>query len=93
MQLECNERGDLFVDPKFLSKRFCLTPHELQRRMRIGLVTSLIEAGSGQDEGRRRITVRCGRTAWRAIVDGGNNITSEELLSLGQPDKLPCALR
>lgn len=84
MRLECSEKGDLFVDPGFLSQRLCLDPRELRRRMRIGLVTSLVETGTGDDEGQRRLTVRCGKTAWRAIVDGGNNITSEELLSLGE---------
>ncbi len=86
MRLECNEKGDLFVDPDFLSRKLCLTPQELQRRMKIGLVTSLVEAGTGPDAGRRRITVRCGRTAWRAIVDDGNAITSEELVSLRAMD-------
>lgn len=82
MRLESNEKGDLFVDPDFLSERFRLSPQELRRRMRIGLVTSLVEAGTGEDAGHRRITVRCGATAWRAIVDAGNTITSEELVSL-----------
>ena len=86
MRLECNEKGDLFLDPEFLSRRLCLTAHELQRRMRIGLVTSPVEAGAGDDGGRRRITVRSGKTAWRAIVDNANNVTSEELVSLeGNP--------
>ena len=84
MRLESNEKGDLFVDPEFLSKKLCLTSHELQRRMRIGLVTSLVESGADSDRGTRRITVRCGSIAWRAIVDDGNNITSEQLLSLGE---------
>ena len=84
MQLECSESGDLIVDAELLSARLCLTVTELQRRMRIGLVTSLVESGTGDDDGMRRITVRCGRTAWRAIVDGGNNVTGEELLNLGE---------
>lgn len=82
MKLECNEKGDVFVDPAFLSRRLCLDPRELHRRMRIGSVTSLVEAGIGDDEGQRRITVRSGRTAWRAIVDDANNLISEELISL-----------
>lgn len=82
MKLEGNAQGDLFIDPAVLSSKFCLHPLELQRRMRIGLITSLIEAGSGEDEGRRRITVRSVGTAWRAIIDGANNVTSEELIRL-----------
>lgn len=91
MRLECNENGDLFVDPDFLSKRLCLTSPELQRRMRIGLVTSLVEAGIGDDLGRRRITVRSGSIAWRAIVDDDNIIASEELVSVDRKPAPSCA--
>lgn len=83
MRLDCNENGDVVVDADLLSRRLCIAVDELKRRMRIGLVTSLVEAGTGADEGLRRVTVRCGRTAWRATIDDGNNVTSEELLSLG----------
>lgn len=82
MKIERNDQGDFFVDPTLLSAKLCLDPRELQRRMKIGLVTSLVEAGTGDDEGRRRITVRCGRTVWRAVIDGGDNVISEELASL-----------
>jgi hypothetical protein len=92
MRLECNEKGDFFVDPGFLSQRLCLTPQELQRRMRIGLVTSVVETGIGNDAGQRRITVRCGKIAWRAVVDGSDTVTSEELLSLGEYAERACAL-
>lgn len=84
MMLECDEKGDVFLDPDLVSAKLSLTPHELQRRMKIGLVTSLVEAGIGEDEGLRRITVRCGAVAWRAIVDGQNMIVSEELVNLGR---------
>jgi hypothetical protein len=91
MRLECDETGDLFVDPDFLSRRLCLTVEEFRRRLRMGLVTSLVEAGDGDDEGRRRLTVRCGRTAWRAIVDADNEVTSEELVSVA-PNPPACGV-
>lgn len=92
MKLESDEKGDLYVDPVFVADRLCLAPQELQRRMRIGLVTSLVETGVGEDQGLRRITVRSGSIAWRAIVDGGNTIMSEELISQGCESPKP-ALR
>ncbi|WP_442580155.1 DUF6522 family protein [Mesorhizobium sp. ASY16-5R] len=52
--------------------------------MSIGLVTSLVETGTDGDAGQCRLTVRCGKIAWRAIIDGGNNITGDELLSLSE---------
>ncbi len=87
MKLECDETGDVFVDPDVLARRLCLHPQELRRRMRIGLVTSLIEVGSGTDRGRRRVTVRTGRTAWRAIVAEDHTVISEELISVADPPR------
>lgn len=82
MRLERDEKGDLFVDPDFLSAKLRVAPGELRRRMRMGLVASVVEQGIGDDEGRRRITIRSGRTAWRAILDADDRITSEEIVSL-----------
>lgn len=91
MKLSCSTSGDLYVEPEFLAGRLCLTQQELRRRMRIGLVTSLVEAGAGDDEGRRRVTVRCGRIAWRAIVDHDNVVTSEEMVSLDDAPRQGCS--
>ena len=85
MKLECDDAGDLFVDPEMLAVRLCLHPRELRRRMRVGLVTSLIEIGTGDDEGRRRVTVRTGRIAWRAIVGADNSVLREERISIAAP--------
>jgi hypothetical protein len=36
----------------------------------------------GEDEGRQRLTVRCGNRAWTAVVDAGGNVVSENLTML-----------
>lgn len=82
MKLETDSRGDFFVDPSMLAERLGLGAQELRRRMRLGLVTSTVEQGSQQDEGRRRLTVRNGNTVWRAIVDSDRTVLSEEAFTL-----------
>ena len=51
--------------------------------MRLGLVTSLVEAGEGEHTGLRRLTVRCGAAVWRAVVDADDQIVEEE--RIGEP--------
>jgi hypothetical protein len=38
--------------------------------------------GLGEDEGQRRLTVRCGNRAWTAVVDAGGDVVSENLTVL-----------
>lgn len=82
IKFEVDESGDLIVDPVVLSARLSLDTEDLRRRMRIGLVTSLIEVGIGTDEGRRRVTVRCGDKAWRAVIDARQVVLSEDVFDL-----------
>jgi hypothetical protein len=39
----------------------------------------------GQDEGRQRLTVRCGNRAWTAVVDAGGNVIGEDFTVLRRP--------
>lgn len=85
MKLECDGKGDFVVDHCLLTVKLAISSEELRRRMRLGLVTSVVEAGLGSDEGLRRLTIRCGNAVWRAIVDAQQNVVSEETFSLGGP--------
>ena len=82
MKLERDAKGDFFVDPALLAERLRLTVNELQRMMRLGLVTSTVEAGAGPDEGQQRLTVRRGNFVWRAVLDTEQRIVGEEALDL-----------
>ncbi len=82
MILGCDEQGDFILDPALLCSRLSLNEQELRRRMRLGQVTSQVEIGIGDDEGCRRLTVRSGRSVWRAVVDAENRLVSEERLDL-----------
>ena len=74
--------GDFLLEPSLLAERFSLSAERFRRLMRAGMVRSVVEKGVNADEGRRRLTVRCGNRAWTAIVDGGGNILSESLVVL-----------
>jgi Family of unknown function (DUF6522) len=83
MRIERDQRGDYVLDASALAEMLSIPPEELRRRMRLGLVTSLVEAGEGEHAGLRRLTVRCGAEVWRAVVDADDQIVEEE--RIGEP--------
>ena len=88
MRLELDQTGDYVLDPAFLALRLSIETNELRRRMRLGLVTSMVERGVDGDEGRKRLTVRNGHAVWRGIIDADNCIVSEESIDLRQSPAL-----
>jgi hypothetical protein len=78
MRIERDSRGDFVLDPDELAAKLGVSATELRRRMKVGLVTSLVEAGQGEDAGLCRLTVRCGGAVWRAIVDADGSVIREE---------------
>ena len=71
------------LDLSALAEKLSIPPMDLRRRMRLGLVTSLVEAGEGEHTGLRRLTLRCGAEVWRAVVDADDQIIEEE--RVGEP--------
>ena len=70
--------GDHVLEPT-AQAREVVHPHpDLRRRMRLGLVTSLVEAGEGEHAGLRRLTARCGAAVWRAVVEADGRVVSQE---------------
>ena len=82
MKLESDEKGDFVLDPAMLGERLSISEAELRDRMRRGEITSVVEAGEGEDAGRRRLSVRCDDTVWRAVIDAERNVLSEETFDL-----------
>ncbi|MCO5148140.1 MAG: DUF6522 family protein [Aquamicrobium sp.] len=82
MRIERDAQGDFVLEPALLMRGLSISEAELQRRMRAGEITSVVEDGEGEDRGRRRLSVRCGDTVWRAVLDGANTILSEETFDL-----------
>ena len=83
MRIERDQRGDYVLDAPALAEKLSIPPEDLRRCMRLGLVTSLVEAGEGEHTGLRRLTVRCGAEVWRAVVDADDQIVEEE--RIGEP--------
>ena len=47
MPIERDGRGDYVLDATALAEALSIPPEDLRRRMRLGLVTSLVETGEG----------------------------------------------
>jgi hypothetical protein len=82
LKLERDREGDFVLDPMLLAERFALSAERFRHLVRSGHVKSSVEQGVGEDEGRQRLTVRCGNRAWTAVVDAGGNVVSENLTVL-----------
>ncbi len=82
MKLECDGNGDFVLDPAVLTEKLRVDPDRLRRSMRLGLVTSKVEVGTGGDEGTWRLTVRSGNAVWRAIIDSDYEVVGEEAFRL-----------
>ena len=86
MRIERDSNGDYVLDPDELAPKLSLSADELRHRLKLGLVTSLVEAGQGEDAGSWRLTVRCGRAVWRAIVGADGSVVRE---GLGEQARTP----
>ena len=78
MRIERDEQGDFILDPEVLATKLSIRPETLQRRMRLGLVTSLVEEGEGEHAGLTRLTVRCGSRFWRALLNPRGLVIEED---------------
>ena len=78
-RLERDGSGDFVLDPALLAERFAISAERFRRLVQTGQVKSSVEQGQGEDEGRQRLTVRCGNRAWTAVVDAGGHVVSENL--------------
>jgi hypothetical protein len=84
-RLERDGEGDFLLDPELLAERFALSAERFRRLVQAGHVRSSVERGTGEDEGRQRLTVRCGNRAWTAVVDAGGSVVDENLTVLRNP--------
>jgi hypothetical protein len=78
-RLERDIKGDFLLDPALLADRFALSAERFRHLVQTGHVRSSVEKGLDEDEGRQRLTVRCGNRAWTAVVDAGGHIVHEDL--------------
>ncbi|KQQ13785.1 hypothetical protein ASF59_20065 [Methylobacterium sp. Leaf121] len=77
MHFERDTSGDWVIDPEQLASKLGINAAHLRHEMRLGLVTSRIEAGQGTDEGYWRVTIRTRKAAWQGIIDDAGCLVSE----------------
>ncbi|MCA0425217.1 MAG: DUF6522 family protein [Proteobacteria bacterium] len=68
------ENDSYVVDAELLSRAFNLPADDVRARMKAGHITSRLEAGEGDDEGRWRITFYSGNRALRLTVDQAGQV-------------------
>ncbi len=73
------------VDATILAGAFDLTPDQVMRELREGIITSRSEHGIDADAGRRRLTFFRGRKRVRIVLDAGGAIVQQTSLELGEP--------
>ncbi|MBO9630813.1 MAG: hypothetical protein J7516_15450 [Shinella sp.] len=74
-----------------LAARFNWPVETFRDMMRRGLVSSRVERGEGEDEGRWRLSVRCGNRRWQAIVEADGKVGEQriDILPAAPPRKVP----
>ncbi|SOR26844.1 conserved protein of unknown function [Methylorubrum extorquens] len=77
MHFERDTSGGWVIDPEQLASKLGINAAHLRHEMRLGLVTSRIEAGQGTDEGYWRVTIRTRKAAWQGIIDDAGCLVSE----------------
>lgn len=80
MHFERDTHGDWVIDPEQLASRLGINPGHLRHEMRLGLVTSRIEAGEEADEGCWRVTIRTRKAVWQGVIDDAGWLVSERCL-------------
>lgn len=85
LTLARDENGEFLLPAEMLAARFSWPIETFRDMMRRGLVSSRVERGEGEDEGRWRLSVRCGNRRWQAIVEADGSVGDQRL------DVLPAA--
>lgn len=75
--------GEILVEAAVIGEGLSLQPAAVQEEMRAGRITSLCERGSGEDEGRFRLTFFTENRRFRIIVDEAGQIIQRLKLDYG----------
>src|SRR5262245_27510920 len=71
--------GAFTIDAGRIAARFGWTADQWRDMQRRGLVTSRVERGEGEDQGRWRLTVICGNRLWLAVVSEDGAVIEERI--------------
>ncbi|CAH1667678.1 conserved hypothetical protein [Hyphomicrobiales bacterium] len=79
--------GAFVLDARRIAARFGWSEEEWHGMQRRGLVTSRVERGEDEDQGRWRLSVHCGNRRWFAIVTEEGAVIEEKLDFLPSPPR------
>jgi len=79
LTLARDAEGEFVLPADLLADRFGWPTQTLRDYMRRGLVASRVERGEGEDEGRWRLSVRCGNRRWRAVVEADGTVGAQQV--------------
>lgn len=89
MILEIDD-GDVTVSADIVAGHFGLDPKDVQRLMRAGEITGRVEKGTGEDDGRYRLTLRhAGRQVRLTCDAAGRIINTSRTVLAGRTRVLP----
>jgi len=71
--------GTFTIDAEKIAARFGWSAAEWRDMQRRGLVTSRVERGEGEDQGRWRLSVICGNRLWLAVVSEDGALIEERI--------------
>lgn len=71
--------GSFVIDADRIAARFGWSAGEWRDMQRRGLVTSRVERGEGEDQGRWRLSVICGNRLWLAVVSDDGALIDERV--------------
>lgn len=74
-----DDDGQFILPADMLAVRFGWPVETLQDYMRRGMVTSRVERGEGEDDGRWRLSVRCGNRRWQAVVEANGTVSRQTI--------------
>ncbi len=80
LKIETDSNGDFILDAEAIASRFGISPDAMRHHLKRGAVVSVVEKGSGLDDGKSRLSVRLGNRTWRAVVGPDLRILDEEQL-------------
>jgi hypothetical protein len=74
--------GDFQIDAAMVADALGVEPAVLQRRMRDGKITSRHERGTGEDEGRHRLTFLADKRRLTFVVDEKGNVIHRSMVNI-----------
>ncbi|AWN43632.1 DUF6522 family protein [Methylobacterium durans] len=77
MRFNLDPHGSWLVDPRDLAARLGVSVSYLKRQMSLGLISSRVDPGRDDDEGRSRVTIRAVAAAWEGAFDRDGILLSE----------------